>query len=107
MNGRIAQEIGDLCKIQLIFPDKLFCKFYLHICKKFDDPTLVLFSEKLLKLGTSNEIVVTDVFYRNKFPDMFLQIKNNLVIYIGTVFWRRKPVYRRSEERRVGKECRL
>lgn len=78
MDGRISQKIRYLCKIHIIFTNQLFGKVNLHTGKEFDNSALIFFTEKLLKLRTSNHIVLGDIFNRQRLPHMFSEIVDDI-----------------------------
>lgn len=80
MNGGIAKKVRNLCEVHLIFPNQLLGELNLHAGKEINHTALVLFPKQLLQLGSADEIVVTDIFDGQIFPDMFLQIKQNFIV---------------------------
>ena len=78
MDGRISQKIRYLCKIHIIFTNQLFGKVNLHTGKEFDNSALIFFTEKLLKLRTSNHIVLGDIFNCQRLPHMFSEIVDDI-----------------------------
>ncbi len=57
---------------------QLFGKVNLHTGKEFDNSALIFFTEKLLKLRTSNHIVLGDIFNRQRLPHMFSEIVDDI-----------------------------
>ena len=86
MNGCIADEIGYLGKVVVVFPNQLFGKFYFQAGEIVNDPALVIFPEQLLQLGTPDEIVPADTVNGKVFPDMLFQISSNPVIKHVVIF---------------------
>ena len=64
----------------MIFSNKLFCQFYLQTGEIVNHTTLVMLSEKLLKLGTANEIVTAYRFNGEMLTNMLFQISSNFVV---------------------------
>ena len=88
MDGRITHGIRYLCKIQALVPDQLLGGVDFHPGKIIDDAAAVFFTEELLQLGTSHQVVPADLFNRQLCINMKLQVIHYpfIKIHIGFLF---------------------
>lgn len=73
MDGRITHGIRYLCEIQALVPDQLLGGVDFHPGKIIDDAAAVFFTEELLQLGTSHQVVPADLFNRQLCINMKLR----------------------------------
>ena len=80
MNRSIAHGICNLGKIQALVPYELLRRIDFHMGEIIDDAAAVAFTEKLLQLRASHQVVLADLFNRDLGIKILIQIIHNAFV---------------------------
>ena len=77
MNGGVAQSVGNLGEIHVLFPNHFFGPYDFHMRKIFNDTAAAFTAEQLLKLGSANQIIPADFIQRKVLRETGFHVSMN------------------------------
>ena len=63
MYGCVSKGISDLSKIHILITDQLLGSINFNFTKVINYAAVILFTEKLLQLGSADQIITADLLY--------------------------------------------